>query len=147
MRTTIVVIVAVLGLIGSTSVGTAQEKSEKKGTKWQGLLFCDENRGKGPFSITLYDDSTYESEFSHKCPGFKVYGRSKGKYKLVGSDFSYETTGYAKTDLGPDFRSRFKSKGSGKLLEKTASATYKVSFDNFDWPSELTGRWEVEKVK
>lgn len=146
MRTTIVVIVAVLGLIGSSSVGTAQEKSEKKGTKWQGPIVCSSNQGTGEFWIILYDDSTFKSKWTVNCYGETILSfLAKGAYNLVGTNLSFDSSGTAKSDMGSS--SRYTVKVSGKLLETTGSGNYKIEFWNDDWPPEESGTWEVEKVK
>ena len=151
MRTTIVVIVAVLGLIGSAPVGTAQEKSEKKETKWQGSLLCSDKIGKGSFSLTLYDDSTCRMMWKMECLGFNVWSTPvRGGYKLAGSEFIAVVKGFARTHHGPS--SYYKGTFSGKLLETNGSGTYELLFFEEDltgrgWPPEENGTWEAVKVK
>ena len=72
-------------------------------------------------------------------------GSGRGAYKLEGSNFSFKATGYAKADIGAT--SRYTINFSGEILETTASGTWQISFEEDEWPSDLNGTWEVEKVK
>ena len=145
MRRNMLLAVIVLGLLGSASAGTAQSKSGKKGTQWQGSIICANGQGKGKLSLTLNDDSTYRARWEVNCLGARVMGSGGGAYKLEGSDFSFKATGYASADIGAS--SRYTINFSGNILQATASGTWQISFEEDEWPSDLNGTWEVEKVK
>ena len=72
-------------------------------------------------------------------------GSGGGSYKLAGSAFSFAATGYARADIGAT--SRYTINFSGNILETAASGTWQISFEEDEWPSDLNGTWEVEKVK
>ena len=147
MRKTLLVFLVVLGLIGSYSVGTAQVKHEKKGTKWEGSIICSSNQGTGEIWIILYDDSTFKSKWTVNCYGETIISfLAKGKYKLVGTDFSAVFSGTAKENMHSS-SSRYTVKLSGKLLEMTGSGNYKIEFWNDDWDPEESGTWEVVRVE
>ena len=145
MRTTIVVIVAAIGLICSASGGTAQVKGDKKSSRWQGSLICSKNQGKGKLSFTLNDDSTYSGKWEVNCLGYRVLGSGVGAYKFVGADISFVATGSARADIGATSRSTINF--SGKIIETTGSGTYRISFEEDEWPLDEYGIWNVEKVK
>lgn len=145
MRRTMLLAVIVLGLLGSASAGTAQSKSERKGAHWEGSIICSKGQGRGKFSLTLNDDSTYRSEWAVNCLGARVMGSGRGAYKLEGSDFSFKATGYASADIGAS--SGYTITFSGNILQATASGTWQISFEEDEWPSDLNGTWEVEKVE
>ena len=145
MRKPMLVFFVVLGLIGSAASGTAQAKSEKQGTQWDGSIICSKNQGKGKFSLTLYDDSTYRGKWEVNCLGYRVFGSGGGAYKLEGSDFRFVATGYARADVGGT--SRYTLTFSGTILETTASGAWQISFEEDEWPPGESGTWEVEKVK
>ena len=145
MRKTLLVFFLVFGLIGSTSIVKAQSKSGKKGTKWQGSMICSKNQGKGKLSFTLNDDSTYRGKWEVNCLGYRVLGSGVGTYKLVGAAISFVATGYARADIGAT--SRYTINFSGKILETTGSGTYRISFEEDEWPLDEDGIWNFEKVK
>jgi hypothetical protein len=145
MRRAILALVIVLGLMGSASAGTAQMKSEKKESQWDGSIICSKGQGKGKFSLTLIDDSTYRSKWEVNCLGARVMGSGRGGYRLEGSDFSFRATGHASADIGAS--SGYTITFSGNLLEMAASGTWQISFEEDEWPSDLNGAWNVEKVK
>ncbi|MDV2495666.1 MAG: hypothetical protein RX316_05580 [bacterium] len=146
MRRTMLLAVIVLGLLGSASAGTAQSKSERKEIRWKGSVFRSNCQGKGKFSFILYNDSKYREEWEVNCLGYWVRGHARGAYKLVGSDFSYEASGYARL-LDGRSSSWLTVKGSGKILGTKGSGTYRILYDDEKWPSERSGTWEVEKVE
>ncbi len=145
MRRITLVLLMVLGLIGFTTPVTAQLKSGKKGTQWQGSIICANGQGKGKLSLTLNDDSTYRARWEVNCLGARVMGSGGGSYKLVGSDFSFVATGYARADIGAT--SRYTINFSGNILETTGSGTYRISFEEDEWPPDENGTWEVVEVK
>ncbi len=145
MKRTMLLAVIVLGLLGSSSAGTVQSKSERKGAQWEGSIICSKGQGKGRFSLTLHDDSTYRGKWAVNCLGARVMGSGGGAYKLEGSDFRFKATGYASADIGAS--SGYTITFSGNILEATASGTWHISFEEDEWPSDLNGTWEVEKVK
>ena len=151
MRKGILAAVIVLGLSGSASLGTAQEKSGNEGAKWKGSMLCSDKIGKGRFSLTLYDDSTCRVTWQMECLGFNVTSSPvRGVYKLVDSSFSAVVKGFARTHHGPS--SYYKGTFSGKLLETNGSGTYELLFFEEDytgrgWPPEESGTWEVVRVK
>ena len=145
MRKTLLVFFVVLGLIGSYSVGTAQVEREKKGTKWEGSIICSSNQGTGEFWVILYDDSTFKSNWTVNCyAGTIISYQAGGVHKLVGTDFSFASSGTANSGMGS---SRYSLKVSGKLLETTGSGTYVITFENDYWPPQESGTWEVVRVE
>lgn len=145
MRKTLLVFLVVLGLIGSISIVKAQSKSEKKGTKWQGSMVCSSNQGTGEFWVILYDDSTFKSNWTVNCYAETIISyQAGGVHKLVGTDFSFASSGTAKSDIGS---SRYSLNVSGKLLETTGSGTYAITFENDYWPPQESGTWEAVKVE
>jgi hypothetical protein len=151
MKRAVLGLLAALILVLFASTGSAQMKSEKQETRWEGTIICSDRVGKGPLQVNLYEDSTCAVYWKTECLGLTVVSSPvKGTYNLNGETFSAIVKGFARTHHGPS--SYYEGRFYGKLGESTGNGTYEMTFFEEDltgrgWPPEDKGTWEVIKVK
>lgn len=151
MRRAVLGILMICTLVIAASTGSAQMRSEKKGTRWEGTIICSDRVGKGPLDVSLYEDSTFALYWRMECLGFTVVSSPvQGTYSLKGHDFNAVAKGFVRTHHGPS--SYYEVKLTGMLSDSRGEGEYEMTFFEENptgrgWPRGDEGTWEVERVK